>query len=75
MLSECQHTMQLNIGILILVLCLASSLVGIIGNTCPKSQSTWAKACRQLFGWTQVVLCLASCVLMLIGPFRGSVTL
>ena len=67
--------MRLNLGVLVLVLCAASSLMGVLNGACSKSESGWARACRGVTGWGGSLACLACCALLLIGPFRSSVTL
>lgn len=67
---------RINLGIVVLLLCAAMSLVQVIGNTCPKeSDTTVAKLCRGLTGWAGCILCLASCAVLIIGPFRSSVSI
>jgi len=64
--------MQLNLGILILVLCLGSVLCSAIGQACP-DKGTFGTVCKNVSGWTGSVFCLASCVLMIMSPFRSSI--
>lgn len=63
--------MRFTIGVLVLLLCLASCIFNVIGNACPKSESAWARACRYSFGSLGSITCLASCILAIIAVFRS----
>lgn len=68
---------RINLGIVFLVLCLCMSLMSVISaNACSEtSQTTGAKLCRGLTGWAACILCLASCAVLIVGPFTSSVSM
>lgn len=63
----------MNIGVLILVLCIGSILINVASYGCPDTDSTWSKVCNNLTGTVSSLMCLASCVLLIFGAFRSSI--
>lgn len=70
------YQMQLNIGITMLLLCLAYSMLQSLGAFCPSNpKSTFGKMCRFVIGWSGCIVCLLSCGLLIAGPFMSSMSL